>query len=200
MYDYRKLTKKQQEEIVVYRQQQRRPWHSPPHWEYAGQRQFLLTAACYEHQPIIGASFTRMTECESELLAICAEWAKTIYAWCVLPNHYHVLLRTDQIPALLAALGQFHGRTSFYWNSTEQRRGRKVWFNCFERPIESHGHFWASVNYVHHNPVKHRYVTRWQDWAWSSATEYLEKLGTERAAQLWRAFPILNYGEGWDVD
>ena len=200
MYDYRKLTKQQQEEIVEYRQQQRRPLHSPPHWNYEGQRQFLVTAACYEHAPIIGASFARMTECETELLSICAEWASTIYGWCVLPNHYHVLLRTDQMDALRTALGQFHGRSSFQWNGAEQTRGRKVWFNCVERVIESHGHFWASVNYVHHNPVKHRYVTRWQDWAWSSATEYLEKLGAERAAQLWREFPILNYGDGWDID
>ncbi len=200
MYDYRKLTKKQQEEIVGYRQQQQRPLHSPPHWEYKGQHQFLVTAACYEHAPIIGASFVRMTDCETELLAVCAAWASTIYAWCVLPNHYHVLLRTDQIAALRAALGQFHGRTAYQWNGAEQRRGRKVWFNCVERLIESHGHFWASVNYVHHNPVKHRYVTRWQEWTWSSATAYLENLGTERAAQLWHEFPILNYGEGWDKD
>lgn len=200
MYDYCKLTKQQEEEIVRYRRHQQHPWHSPPHWQYEVQRQFLLTAACYEHQPSIGTSLERMTEFETELLTICAAAAHTIYAWCVLPNHYHVLLRTEQITALLKALGQLHGRTSFRWNGEEQQRGRKVWFNCFERPIESHGHFWASVNYVHHNPVKHRYVTRWQDWAWSSATEYLEKLGTEQAAKIWRAFPILNYGEGWDVD
>ena len=198
MYDYRELSLKQQAEVVHYRKTQRRPFHSPPHWEYEGQRQFIITSACYEHAPIIGENLQRMTDTETELLAICGELSNTIYAWCILPNHYHILLRTDTITKLRQELGKFHGRTSFHWNKAESKQGRKVWFNCIERAIKSNRHFWASVNYIHHNPVKHGYVKRWQDWAWSSAEEYLEKLGTDRAAKIWREFPILNYGQGWD--
>jgi len=76
----------------------------------------------------------------------------------------------------------------------------RFWFNCFDRVIKSHRHFWASVNYVHHNPVEHGYVDNWQDWLWSSAVEFLERVGRERALQIWREFPILDYGKKWDVD
>jgi putative transposase len=58
--------------------------------------------------------------------------------------------------------------------------------------IKSHRHFWASINYIHHNPVHHGYVGHWQDWPWSSATRFLEHVGRERALHIWREFPILD--------
>jgi putative transposase len=78
--------------------------------------------------------------------------------------------------------------------------GRQVWFNCFDRVIKSHRHFWASVNYIHHNPVHHGYVDAWQDWPWSSAAQFLERVGRERALEIWHQFPILDYGKKWDID
>jgi putative transposase len=66
--------------------------------------------------------------------------------------------------------------------------------------IKSHRHFWASVNYIHHNPVKHGYINKWQDWPWSSAAEFLDRVGRSAAEKIWRQFPILDYGKGWDVD
>ena len=54
------------------------------------------------------------------------------------------------------------------------------------------------MNYIHHNPVKHGYVTRWQDWPWSSARAYLEALGIEEATKRWQQHPVLDFGAGWD--
>jgi len=64
--------------------------------------------------------------------------------------------------------------------------------------MRNDAHFWATLNYVHHNPVHHGYVGRWQDWPFSSAREYLEEMGKSRAEELWREYPILDYGKGWD--
>lgn len=93
---------------------------------------------------------------------------------------------------------KMHGRLSFQWNGEDGQRGRKVWFNCAERAMRSERHFWVTVNYIHHNPVRHGYVEHWQDWPFSSAANYLESMGKEKAAEVWRAFPILDYGKGWD--
>jgi putative transposase len=65
--------------------------------------------------------------------------------------------------------------------------------------MKSERHFWATMNYVHHNPVYHPYVERWQDWPWSSAAEFLEQVGRERTEQIWREYPILDYGKKWDI-
>jgi putative transposase len=199
MYDYRKLRSEQRREAVEYRRLQKRPWHSPPHWEFVGQRQFIISASCYEHREIIGINPERMTEFETALVDTCAEFA-ILYAWCLLPNHYHLLVKTDQLKELRRALGKLHGRSSFKWNGEDDSRGRQVWHNCFDRDIRSDRHFWATMNYIHHNPVHHGYVERWQDWPWSSAADFLERVGQETALKIWREFPVLDYGKKWDVD
>ena len=39
--------------------------------------------------------------------------------------------------------------------------------------------------------MKHGYTQKWQDWPWSSAAEFLERVGRETAEKIWREFPIL---------
>ena len=200
MYDYRNMTPEQRREAVEYRRLRERPWHSPPHWKFAGLLQFMLSATCYEHQPIIGATPERMTECEVALMELCRKLCSTIYAWCILPNHYHLLIQTDQLQNLRSEIGRFHGRMSHKWNGEDDARGRHVWHNCLDRNIKSHRHFWASVNYIHNNPVHHGYVGKWQNWPWSSASAFVERVGRETASRIWREYPVLDFGKTWDTD
>ena len=65
--------------------------------------------------------------------------------------------------------------------------------------MRSDRHFFASLNYVHHNPVHHGYVEKWLDWPWSSAAEFINQNGREEAAKLWRDYPLLDYGKKWDI-
>ena len=199
MYLWRRMTEEQREEALTYRRTRRFPKHSPPHFDFEGGRQYIVTASCYEHAPIIGRTAVRMADFEQAILEAIERFADEIYCWCVLPNHYHILLKTEQIKVLRKQLGLTHGRTSFQWNGEDGTRGRQVWHNCFERAMRSERHFYASLNYVLHNPVHHRYCERWQDWQWSNAKEYLERTGIEKAAEIWREYPILDYGKRWDV-
>ncbi len=64
--------------------------------------------------------------------------------------------------------------------------------------MRSDRHFWATLNYVHHNPVRHGYVARWAEWPWSSASDYLAQIGVEAAKRIWTGFPIRDYGKDWD--
>ena len=193
------MTEAERREALAKRKARKLPWHSPPHLEYEGGLRFIVTAACYEHAHIIGRSFERMAECETEVLQICRRCAAEVYAWCILPNHYHLLLQTTCIKELRNQLGLLHGRSSFRWNIEDDQRGRKVWHNCFERPMKSERHFRVSLNYIHHNPVHHGYVKRWEDWVFSSASLYLQHVGREQAIESWKAYPILDYGMKWDV-
>jgi putative transposase len=199
MYDYRRMTAEERRSVVEKRRRNHLPWHSPPHREVDGAASYLVTAACYEHLPIIGLTPERMSECEETILAGLRSLGVNVYAWCILPNHYHMLVRTTYIKLLLKTLGQFHGRSSFKWNSEDQRRGRQCWYNAFERQIRSDRHFFASLNYVHHNPVHHGYVEKWLDWPWSSAAEFIGQIGREKAAKMWREYPLLDYGKKWDT-
>jgi putative transposase len=200
MYDWRKMPEPMRTRVLSERKVYRRPWHAPPHFEYKGTEQFIITAAGFEHRHIIGTSAERMNQCESELLDICEQLSAHLFAWCVLPDHYHLLTETDRIKELLKRLGLFHGRSAYQWNGEDNSRGRKVWYRCVERSMRSERHYFATLNYIHHNPVKHGYVTKWQDWPFSSGREYLEKIGVDEASRIWRGFPVLDYGKEWDVD
>jgi putative transposase len=197
MYRWRRMTSAQRKVALEHRQKHRLPWHSPPH--YAGDSElYLVTAACYEHRQVIGVSPERMADFEAELVKITTATSKQVFAWNVLPNHYHVLVHELNIKGLLKTLGQLHGRTSFYWNGEENCRGRQVWHRAAETEIKSERHFWATLNYVLHNAVHHGYTERWQDWPYSNAGQYLEEVGREEAERRWREYPVLDYGKDWD--
>lgn len=197
-YLWRQLTPAQRKELLAWRKRNGRPWHSPPHRPHFGHRNFLISAACFEHAPHIGRSPRRMDEFSTALLEVLDRHAASAVAWCVLPNHYHALIETPEVLKLLHELGRLHGRTSHQWNGEENRRGRQVFHRATERYMRSERHFYATLNYVHHNPVHHRYVKHWTDWPWSSARDYLERVGRAETARVWREHPLRNYGMKWD--
>jgi putative transposase len=198
MYNWRKMTDEMRADVLGTRRLRNLPWHAPPHDSNAGIQCYLVTAACFEHAAIIGKSPRRMAEFEETLLSVCNDRNSNTFAWCVLPNHYHVLVRTDELERLLAAIGQMHGRCSYSWNGEDAIRGRQVWHSCMDRRMRSSRHFWATVNYVHHNPVRHGYTDCWQGWPYSSATSFVASRGREEAIRIWTRYPVGDYGEGWD--
>lgn len=134
----------------------------------------------------------------SEALMECLrEMEAEIFAWCVLPNHYYLLLKVKALALAMRHFGKLHGRTSYIWNGEENTRGRKNWCNIIDRWIRDERHFWTALNYIHHNPVKHGCVEKWQDWPFSSASDYLAKTGKEKAREIWFQYPVRDYGEGW---
>ncbi|MBN2703852.1 MAG: transposase [Pontiellaceae bacterium] len=200
MYNWRKMTERQREEVISLRRACQVPLHSPPHYEVPGRCRYHLSAANYEHAPIIGASSARMSTFSAALCDLFSGEIVDLYAWCVLPNHWHALVGTETLSGLIKSIGKLHGRTSFEWNGQDGQRGRRCWFCCADRRIRSESHFYAVRNYIHHNPVKHGYVDRWEEWPFSSAVDFLEMTGRDEALRQWREFPVLNMGEKWDID
>jgi len=54
MYDWRNMTEEEWAEVLEMRRERHLPWHSPPHWKQEGEHRYLISAACYEHVPLIG--------------------------------------------------------------------------------------------------------------------------------------------------
>ena len=158
----------------------------------------MFTASCFNHAPIIGQSLERMIEFEEALLEAADRCCAKVHAWVLLPNHYHFLAKARDCRSVISALGKLHGRTSFRWNGADGQRGRQVWFSAVETIMKSDRHFWATINYIHNNPVKHGYVRRWQEWPFGSALKYLDTVGKEEAERTWNEYPLGDYGDGWD--
>ena len=96
-----------------------------------------------------------------------------LLAWCVMPNHVHVLIETK---ALLAKIVQswksFTGRWALQMNA-ELDLGvpsGALWMREYwDRFIRDETHFAYVLNYIERNPVAAGLCKEPQDWPWSSA-------------------------------
>ena len=196
MYDYRQMTPKQRAAVVAERKKRGYPWHAPPH--LGGQEEtYLVSAACYEHREVL-TTVSRLEEFTKALI----EGMKTrpggeVHGWVILPSHYHVLATVD-LARLSPWIARLHNGKSTQWNREDNTAGRTVWYRFSDRRIRSERHYYASLNYLHANPVKHGYVRKADQWPWSSFHEYLEQVGRDVLVDWWRRYPVRRYGRRWD--
>jgi putative transposase len=196
MYRFRRSTPAERLDLVFERLEREFPPHSPPHID-GPERSFLITAACYEHQQLM-LEDSRRLELLDELRQVIKEPISSIEAWVVLPNHYHLLVDTANLGELGKALGLVHGRTSRRWNLEDDRPGRKCWYRFSDRAIRSDSHYFACLNYIHANPVKHGHVKSGLDWVTSSVHQFESELGIATLRDLWKKYPVGEMGRGWD--
>jgi putative transposase len=198
MYEYRDMTEAERAKVLAGRKLHLRPWHAPPHFEQTAGT-YLISAACYEHRSIM-ATGERRTEWEAAVvdrLGRGSPGCVEIRAWVVLPNHYHLLVEGD-LHLFGRRIGRLHNGIATQWNREDGTPGRKVWHRFSDRILRSERHYYASLNYIHANLVKHGHAAKADDWVWSSLSLYMEMVGREQLGQWWRQYPVGNYGEGWD--
>ncbi|HXF70396.1 MAG TPA: hypothetical protein VNK89_11380 [Thermoflexus sp.] len=196
MYDYRRLTPEQRAEILRERRARGLPLHEPPHF-YGEAGEFLITAACYEHQRIFEGP-ENLSMLAETVLRNLDEAGLTCYAWVFLPNHYHLVVAADDLRRVSKVLQRTHGFLAAWINQRQRMRGRRVWYRFTDRKIRNLRHHWATVRYLHWNPVKHGYVDHPMAWPWSSYMLYVDRFGLEAWQTLEIQYPIDRYGHGWD--
>lgn len=90
------------------------------------------------------------------------------WAWCLMPNHVHLVLEPSSEAGLARALKLAHQRYTRAINAREGWTGF-LWQGRFASCALDEGHALAAVRYVELNPVKAGLVRRAADWPWSSA-------------------------------
>jgi putative transposase len=196
MYEYRKLTPEERDTLVQQRLKRGFPPHAPPH-PVKNQKNYLLTATCYEHKHYMQSEFRRQQVLDL-VFEIFINRGIEIRAWVVLPNHYHLLVCLENLGIAGELFRSVHGPTARQWNIEDKIIGRKVWFRYSDRAIRSERHYYTTLNYIHYNPVKHGYVASPYDWSQSSVHWYLKHYGREWLRDLWVSYPIRDYGRKWD--
>ncbi len=102
----------------------------------------------------------------------CAAAGVTIWAYCLMPNHVHLILVPSDADGLRAALSDTHRRYSRSVNFREGWRGY-LWQGRFASAPMDDGHLMAAARYVELNPVRAKLAARAEDWPWSSARAHL---------------------------
>lgn len=96
----------------------------------------------------------------------------SIYAYCLIPNHFHFLARVKEIKdAGKIATEQFRRLFITYAqaiNKREHRSGSLFRKNFNRIAVETDSHFYDLVFYIHNNPVHHGLVADFRKYPWSS--------------------------------
>ena len=93
-----------------------------------------------------------------------------LLAWCVMPNHVHVLIKQKQGFPLAELVKSWKVFTAREANTILGRTGRFWMREYHDRRIRDEAHLNRAVVYVENNPVKAGLCERPEDWPWSSAT------------------------------
>ena len=125
----------------------------------------------------------------------CDKAGTAVWAWCLMPNHVHLVLVPARGDGLAAALAPVHRRYTRAINEREGWRGF-LWQSRFASAPMDEPHLHACLRYVELNPVRAGLVERAEEWRWSSARAHLGlgsdgitalAAGRERIAD-WQAF------------
>jgi len=99
-----------------------------------------------------------------------------VWAWCLMPNHVHLILTPSDSDGLRRALARVHRSYAGIIQARRKRTGH-FWQGRFGAVAMDEQHLAAALRYVSLNPVRARLAERAQDWRWSSTRAHLR--GTE---------------------
>ncbi|MEA3361695.1 MAG: transposase [Thermodesulfobacteriota bacterium] len=137
--------------------------------------------------------------CEDDYLVyidLMAKWCRhykvDIWAWCLMPNHIHLIAVPQTPEGLTRAIGEAHRRYTRHINFRENWRGH-LWQGRFTSfPMDEH-HLLAAARYIEMNPVAAELVQYPEAYRWSSVRAHLEGENDE----LVNVSPLLDLVADW---
>ncbi len=173
-------------------------------WEVAGQARFV-TFSCEKRlalfsNPSIADLFARALALARRQIGF------DLYAWVIMPEHVHVLMRAHEGKSAGAALSfikrSVSNRVLARWRKLDAPVLKSITLDNglarfwqkgggFDRNVRDDAEFSRHVHYIHQNPVERGLVERADAWRWSSVRWWMG----QREGELECDPPV---GSGWD--
>jgi putative transposase len=103
----------------------------------------------------------------------CRKYDVQIWAYCLMPNHIHLIAVPKTKDGLNLAIGEAHRRYTRRINFREGWRGH-LWQGRFSSFIMQEPYLLACTRYVELNPVSAGLVKKPEKWPWSSAGPHIK--------------------------
>jgi len=96
----------------------------------------------------------------------------TVYAYCLMPNHVHILLKseTEEVGNIIRRISVGYAQ---YHNIKNGRTGHLFQNRFRSEPVNDDNYFLSVLRYIHQNPVKAGFVNLVSGYKWSSYYEYI---------------------------
>jgi putative transposase len=154
-----------------------RDWPHAPLHRLSEHGTYFVTAGTLHKQHLF-AGPEGLDLLESKLLTLANDHGVQLEAWAVFSNHYHFVGHTTspnhQLHELLSHL---HTATASELNLRDRTPEREVWHNFRDARLTFEKSYFARLNYVHQNPVKHRLAPVASQYRWCSAA-WFERTAT----------------------
>ena len=96
----------------------------------------------------------------------------SVWAYCLMPNHVHVIVVPADPDGLRATFAYAHRRYTGFINARHRWTGH-LWQGRFGAVAMDEQHLAAAARYVALNPVRAHLVERAEEWEWSSVRAHL---------------------------
>lgn len=131
-----------------------------------------------------------------EYLSLMAGWCSkcgvTIWAYCLMPNHIHLIAVPETEEALRQGIGEAHRRYSRMINFRQEWKGH-LWQGRFASFPMDEAYLLAAARYIELNPVRAQLASAPEEWPWSSVRAHL----AEKDDRLVSVAPLLELAGDW---
>ncbi len=131
----------------------------------------------YNHSPLNSLLFREDSDyqtCIGFLQKYLGSQYYQVIAYCLMPNHYHLLFRQVTSHPISEPLNTIWGRYSRYYNKKYLRFGSIFCQKLQHVEIKEEQHLLSLCAYIHLNPVKAGLVEHPGQWKWSNYLEWLK--------------------------
>ncbi len=126
------------------------------------------------------------------LTQACQREQVQCWAYCLMPNHVHLVLVPDDRAGLSRTLSWTHRLYTHYFNTTGAGAGI-LWQGRFKSSALDEARLHSVCRYIEFNPVRAGLVAHAQDWRWSSVHAHL----SGRSDALVRVEPMMSRIPDW---
>jgi len=142
--------------------------HTPPHLYRPGAKYFI-TASTFRKKKLFDDKAKE--KLFSSLLKSCKNNGWELEDWVILDNHYHMMLTAPQDKMNLSKfIAEYHKFTAIFIkkNNPEAISLPRIFDNYWDACISYEKSYYARLNYIYYNPVKHGCTQKAEDYIWGS--------------------------------
>lgn len=122
----------------------------------------------------------------------CSKYNTEIWAYCLMPNHVHIITVPQSEDGLRRSIGEAHRRYTNLINQREGWRGH-LWQGRFSSYPMDQDYLLAAARYIEFNPVRAGIVDKPWEYEWSSAKAHI----SGKDDKLVRVLPLLEIVKNW---